>query len=100
MTALMNAKSMNDAQMLIDAMLSIQTQLSEIQENQRKMMKAMRDLRREQRCRLSDLKKSTQVLLKDTHSKLADQINELQGCVDEQLDDMSEDEFSLEDLFK
>ena len=104
MSVLMNAKSMNDAQMLIDAMLAIQTQLSEIQENQRKIMKAMRDLRIEQRCRLSDLKKSTLVLLKDSHSKLTDQLNEIQDSVDEQMigneEIINEEDFSLEDLFK
>lgn len=96
LSALMNPKG--DVQTLIDAMLAIQTQLSEIQENQRKIMKTLRDLKIEQRCRLSDLKKSTQVLLKDSHSALTNQLNEIQDCVDDQLaDDLDDDEY---DLFK
>ena len=93
-------KPSGDAQTLIDAMLSIQTQLSEIQENQRKIMKTLRDMKIEQRSRLSDLKKSTQVLLKDSHSALTNQLNEIQDCVDDQLgDDLSENDFDM-DLFK
>ncbi len=96
----MKPNPMGDAQTLIEAMLAIQTQLSEIQENQRKIMKTLRDLKIEQRSRLSDLKKSTQVLLKDTHSALTNQLNEIQDCVDEQLgDELSDDGFDL-DMFK
>ena len=100
LSALTRSNAMNDAQTLIDAMLSIQTQLSEIQENQRKIMKTLRDLRIEQRSRLSDLKKSTLVLLKDSHTAIRDQLNEIQDSVDEQLntDDLSDD-FDL-DLFQ
>ena len=52
LSALTRSNTMSDVQMLIDAMLSIQTQLSEIQENQRKIMKTLRDMRIEQRSRL------------------------------------------------
>ena len=100
LSVLMKSNTMSDAQTLIDAMLAIQTQLSEIQENQRKIMKALRDLKIEQRNRLSDLKKSTQVLLKDSHTAIQDQLNEIQDSMDEQIggDEIKED-FDL-DLFK
>ena len=100
---LMKSNAMNDIQTLVDAMLSIQTQLSEIQENQRKIMKTLRDLRIEERCRLSDLKKTTQTLLKDTHNSLSDKLTELQESVDDQLTDDLVDEFTLPtdlDIFK
>ena len=105
LSVLMNANATNNAQTLIDAMLTIQTQLSEIQENQRKIMKTLRDMGIEQRSRLSDLKKSTQVLLKKNHASLSDKLNELQDTVDEQLvDDLDMDEdFTMAsdlDLFK
>ena len=99
LSALTRSNTMNDVQMIIDAMLSIQTQLSEIQENQRKIMKTLRDLRIEQRSRLSDLKKSTLVLLKDSHTAIRDQLNEIQDSVDEQLNDDLPDDFDL-DLFQ
>lgn len=94
--------TMGEGQTLIEAMLAIQTQLSEIQENQRKIMKALRDLRIEERARLSDLKKSTQVLLKTSHSALSDQLNELQDSVDDQLSEeiVIGDDFDLENIFK
>ena len=97
LSVLMKSNAMGDAQTLIDAMLTIQTQLSEIQENQRKIMKTLRDMRIEQRSRLSDLKKTTQVLLKNTHASLSDKLNEIQDSVDEQLaDDMDlQDDFKL-----
>ena len=94
---------MSDIQTLVDAMLSIQTQLSEIQENQRKIMKTLRDLRIEERCRLSDLKKTTHALLKDSHNSLSDKLTELQESVDDQLTDEMVDEFTLPadlDIFK
>ena len=91
MSVLMRSNAMSDAQTLIDAMMSIQTQLSEIQENQRKIMKTLRDLRIEERSRLSDLKRTTQELLKETHSALSDQLNEIQDSVDEQLGDDAEE---------
>ncbi|MBO5753403.1 MAG: hypothetical protein J6S69_06900 [Proteobacteria bacterium] len=102
LSVLMKPNTMGDGQTLIDAMLAIQTQLSEIQENQRKIMKALRDLRIEERSRLSDLKKSTQVLLKASHSALSDQLNELQDSVDDQLgeDIVVGDDFDLENIFK
>ena len=99
LSALTRTKAMNDVQTLIEAMLSIQTQLSEIQENQRKIMKTLRDLRIEQRSRLSDLKKSTLVLLKDSHSAIQNQLNEIQDSVDEQLGDELPEDFDL-DLFQ
>ena len=99
LTALTRTNAMNDVQTLIEAMLSIQTQLSEIQENQRKIMKTLRDLRIEQRSRLSDLKKSTLVLLNDSHSALQNQLNEIQDSVDEQLGDELPEDFDL-DLFQ
>ena len=91
MSVLMRSNAMSDAQTLIDAMMSIQTQLSEIQENQRKIMKTLRDLRIEERSRLSDIKKTTQELLKETHSALSDQLNELQDTMDDQLTDDATD---------
>ena len=105
LSVLMKANATNDAQTLIEAMLTIQTQLSEIQENQRKIMKTLRSMGIEQRSRLSDLKKTTQVLLKNTHDKLSDKLNELQDSVDEQyVDDMNmDDDFTMAsdlDLFK
>ena len=99
LSALTRSNAMSDVQTLIEAMLSIQTQLSEIQENQRKIMKTLRDLRIEQRSRLSDLKKSTLVLLKDSHSAIQDQLNEIQDSVDEQMGDDLPDDFDL-DLFQ
>lgn len=100
LSVLMNPKAMGDAQMLIDAMLTIQTQLSEIQENQRKIMKTLRDMKIEQRSRLSDLKKTTQVLMHDTHTALSDKLTELQDTVDEQLDDpLAHSELEI-DMFK
>ncbi len=102
MSVLMKSGTMSDAQTLIETMLAIQTQLSEIQENQRKIMKTLRDLKIEQRCRLSDLKKSTQKLMKTSHTELTDRLNELQDSVDEQLGDdeiVVGDDFDL-DLFK
>ena len=104
LSVLMKSGTMSDVQTLIDTMLAIQTQLSEIQENQRKIMKTLRDLKIEQRSRLSDIKKSTQVLLKTSHTELADRLNELQDSVDEQLGDdpgdiVVGDDFDL-DLFK
>ena len=100
LSAIMKPNPMGDAQTLIESLLAIQTQLSEIQENQRKIMKALRDLKIEQRSRLSDLKKSTQVLLKDSHSALISQLNDIQDSVDEQLgDDMDGDDFDM-DLFQ
>ena len=91
MSVLMRSNAMSDAQTLIDAMMSIQTQLSEIQENQRKIMKTLRDLRIEERSRLSDIKKTTQELLKDTHTALSDQLNEIQDTMDDQLTDDTSD---------
>jgi hypothetical protein len=91
MSVLMRSNAMSDAQTLIDAMMSIQTQLSEIQENQRKIMKTLRDLRIEERSRLSDIKKTTQELLKETHSALSDQLNEIQDTMDDQLTDETSD---------
>ena len=100
LSVLMNPKAMGDAQTLIDAMLTIQTQLSEIQENQRKIMKALRDMKIEQRSRLSDLKKTTQVLMETTHTALSDKLSELQDTVDEQLDNpLIDPELDL-DMFK
>ena len=97
LSVLMKANAMGDAQTLIDAMLTIQTQLSEIQENQRKIMKTLRDLRIEQRSRLSDLKKTTHGLLKNTHEALNDKLNEIQDSVDEQFtDDLDlQDDFTI-----
>ena len=67
LSALLRANSPSGStQGLVDAMLTIQTQLSVIQENQRKIMKTLREIKIEQRTRMSDLKRSTQVLLKDT----------------------------------
>ena len=86
LSVLMKSSTMSDVQTLIDAMLAIQTQLSEIRENQRVIMKALRDNRIEQRSRLNDIKKSTQVLLEDAHSTLSEQLNELQDSIDEQDD--------------
>ena len=101
MSVLLKSSTMNDAQTLISAMLAIQTQLSEIQENQRIIMKALRRLGIEHRSRLSDLKKSTQVLLKTSHSALRDQLNEIQDSVDEQNDDLDLDGLSGDfDIFK
>ena len=91
MSVLMRSNAMSDAQTLIDAMMSIQTQLSEIQENQRKIMKTLRDLRIEERSRLRDIKKTTQELLKETHSALSDQLNEIQDTMDDQLTDETSD---------
>ena len=91
MSVLMRSNAMSDAQTLIDAMMSIQTQLSEIQENQRKIMKTLRDMRIEERSRLSDIKKTTQVLLKETHSALSDQLNEIQDSMDDQMADDGDD---------
>ncbi len=89
-SVLRKAGSMQDTQLLIETMLSIQSQLSEIKDNQRNIMKALRDLRIEQRNRLSDLKKSTQTTLHSSHDALMDHLNEIQDSVDEQasLDDM------------
>ncbi|MBQ4359403.1 MAG: hypothetical protein II767_04030 [Proteobacteria bacterium] len=102
LSVLMRANAANEAQTIVDVILSIQTQLSEIQENQRKIMKQLRDLKIEQKSRLSDLKKSTLILLKDSHSELSDKLNEIQDSVDEQMvgDDLDEGEYSLDDLFK
>ena len=50
-SVLRKAGSMQDTQLLIETMLSIQSQLSEIKDNQRNIMKAIRDLRIEQRTR-------------------------------------------------
>lgn len=95
----LNASSGN-AQGLVDAMLTIQTQLSVIQENQRKIMRTLREIKIEQRTRLSDLKKSTQGMLKDSHRSICDQLNEIQDSVDEQnIDDEDAGEFEM-DLFK
>ncbi|MBQ1265262.1 MAG: hypothetical protein IIY06_00635 [Proteobacteria bacterium] len=90
---LRKAGSMQDTQLLIETMLSIQTQLSEIKDNQRSIMKAIRDLRIEQRNRLSDLKKSTQSTLHSSHDALVDRLTEIQDSVDEQssLDDIDID---------
>lgn len=90
---LRKAGSMQDTQLLVETMLSIQTQLSEIKDNQRSIMKAIRDLRIEQRNRLSDLKKSTQSTLHSSHDALVDRLTEIQDSVDEQsfLDDIDID---------
>ncbi len=90
LSVLMKAGSMNDPQVFVEALISVQTQLSEIQDNQRKIMKALRDMRIEQRHRLSDLKKSTQSAVHTSHDALIDQLNELQDSVDEQssMDDL------------
>lgn len=80
----------------MEMLLSIQNQLSEIQENQRRMMKAIKDLRIEQRTRLGDIKKTTQALLKETHSSLTNQLNELQDSMDEQFSDEGNDDFDFD----
>lgn len=89
-SVLRKAGSMQDMQLLIETMLSIQTQLSEIKDNQRHIMKTLRELRIEQRSRLSDLKKSTHAMLHSSHDALIDQLNEIQDSVDDQalLDDI------------
>lgn len=88
LSVLMKSSTMSDVQTLIDAMLAIQTQLSEIRDNQHVIMKTLRDNHIEQRSRLSDLKKSTQGLIKHTNTTLSEQLNELQDSVDEQNDDI------------
>ena len=90
LSALLRANSPSGStQGLVDAMLTIQTQLSVIQENQRKIMKTLRDLKR-----------STQVLLKDTHHAISNQLDELQDSVDEQhIENETPDAFDI-DLFK
>ena len=91
--------AMSGVTTLVDAMMSIQTQLSEIQENQRKIIKSLRDIRTEQRARLSDLKKTAQVLMKASYSALSDQLNEIQDSVDEQLGDDGSDSGDFDNLF-
>ena len=83
--------AMSGVTTLVDAMMSIQTQ--------RKIIKSLRDIRTEQRARLSDLKKTTQVLMKATHSALSDQLNEIQDSVDEQLGDDGSDSGDFDNLF-
>ena len=49
---------------------------------------------------MSDLKRSTQVLLKDTHHAISNQLDELQDSVDEQhIENETPDAFDI-DLFK
>ena len=101
LSALLRANSPSGStQGLVDAMLTIQTQLSVIQENQRKIMKTLREIKIEQRTRMSDLKRSTQVLLKDTHHAISNQLDELQDSVDEHhIETETPDAFDI-DLFK
>lgn len=82
-----------DVHSLLEMLFVIQNQLSEIQVNQRNIMKTLRDLRIEERNRLSDLKASTLLLMKASHSALSDQLTELQDSVDEQ--DLDEDDLDL-----
>ena len=98
LSALLRANSPSGStQGLVDAMLTIQTV---IQENQRKIMKTLREIKIEQRTRMSDLKRSTQVLLKDTHHAISNQLDELQDSVDEQhIENETPDAFDI-DLFK
>ncbi len=92
LSVLMKAGTMGNVQTLIEAMLNIQTQLSEIKDNQHKIMKALRDLRAEQRARLSDLKKSTQSALHSSHEELVGHLNDIQESVDDAvLDEMDID---------
>ena len=84
LSVLMKSGSLNDAQMLVEALLSIQTQLSELKDNQRKIMKAIRDLRVEQKNRLCSLNKSMQSIVNTSHETLIDHLNEIQDSVDEQ----------------
>ena len=92
LSVLMKAGTMGNVQTLIEAMLTIQTQLSELRDNQRKIMKALRNMRVEERARLSDLKKSTQSAVHSSHEELVGHLNDLQESVDDAtLDDIDID---------
>lgn len=93
LSALLNANSESGAQSLVEVILSIQTQLSEIQENQRIIIKSLRKLRTEQEKRIFDLKKTTQALIKKNHTDITDQLSELQSQVDDPIDDLDSGEF-------
>ena len=88
-SALLHTSSMSDLQSLTELLFSIQNQLSDIQVNQRKIMKTLRDMRIEERNRLSDLKTSTLMFMKASHNALSEQLDELQESIDEQ--DMDDD---------
>lgn len=84
LSVLMQSDELSEISALVDILSGIQTQLSEIQENQRNIMKALRDIRLEQRNRLSDLKASTQSMMKLSHISLSDQLSDIQDYVDDQ----------------
>lgn len=88
-----------NAQSLVDAMMSIQTQLSVIQENQRIIMKTLREIKIEQSTRLGNLKKSTQGLIK-AHHAINDRLDEIRDSVQDQNDGDDGDAYDLDDLFK
>lgn len=92
LSVLMKPNPANDPQSLIEALMSIQTQLSIIQENQRKIMKTLRTYGLEQRNRMTNLKKITETLVKNTHDELVEKIDEIQDIMDDHYEDFDLDE--------
>ena len=99
LSSLMQSSSLTDVHRLVDIMFAIQTQLSDIQDNQRKLLRAVRDLERKQRNRLADLKYGTQSLVKMAHMSVSEQLDEVQESLDEQNEEIEELEDGLGDLF-
>ncbi|MFA5624307.1 MAG: hypothetical protein WC966_04545 [Bradymonadales bacterium] len=84
-----------DMHSMLEMFFAIQNQLSDIQVNQRKIMKTLRDMRIEERNRITDLKSTTLLLQEALYRSLSEQLTELQDSVDEQADD--DDELDLND---
>ncbi len=77
LNAIMQSINLSDMTHLMNAMFAIQSQLSDIQENQRAMNRSIYALKKEMRKRFDDSKHSTQYLVVASYQAIISQLEEM-----------------------